>query len=108
MHTKPVAVDAGMAPVVMPEQATAEEIQADLAHLQKLTEPLRTNGVNVSLKQYHDVNIDGFVEDVPKLKTDVIVVGSHPHNAFFNLLVGSVTSDILKRAKCPVLAVSTE
>src|SRR5438067_1184142 len=44
---KPVVVDAG----VFPQEPTAAEIQEDLTRLEKLTEPLRTCGIAVNLKQ---------------------------------------------------------
>jgi len=105
--TKPAAIDAGVAPLAVPEEPTAEEVQADLARLQKLTDPLRTCGVDVSLKQFHDASVEHIVEEALKLGADLIVAGSHHHSSFYNLLVGSVTSLLLKRAKCPVLVVST-
>jgi nucleotide-binding universal stress UspA family protein len=33
------------------------------------------------------------------------VMGSHGHTAFYDLLVGSTTHAVLKRAKCPVVIV---
>jgi nucleotide-binding universal stress UspA family protein len=108
IQTKPVVVDAGMGTATIPQEPTAEEIQAELARLEKLTEPLRASGVDVSLKQFHDATVDHVVEEALKLGADLIVVGSHHHNSFYNLLVGSVTTHILKRAKSPVLVVSTD
>jgi nucleotide-binding universal stress UspA family protein len=37
--------------------------------------------------------------------TDVIVVGVHGRSAFDRLVFGSTTEHILRRARCPVLAV---
>jgi nucleotide-binding universal stress UspA family protein len=108
IQTKPVVADAGMTTATIFQEPTAEQIQADLARLEKLTEPLRASGVDVSLKQFHDATVDHVVEEALKLGADLIVVGSHHHNSFYNLLVGSVTTHILKRAKSPVLVVSTE
>jgi nucleotide-binding universal stress UspA family protein len=34
-------------------------------------------------------------------------MGSHGHGAFYDLLVGSTTQGVLKRATCPVVIVPT-
>ena len=36
---------------------------------------------------------------------DYIVIGSHGHGAFYDLLVGSTASGVLRRASCPVVIV---
>lgn len=38
-------------------------------------------------------------------KADYIVMGSHGHGAMYDLLVGSTTHGVLKKAPCPVLIV---
>jgi nucleotide-binding universal stress UspA family protein len=38
-------------------------------------------------------------------KAAYLVMGSHGHGAMFDLLVGSVTQGVLRRARCPVLVV---
>jgi nucleotide-binding universal stress UspA family protein len=40
-----------------------------------------------------------------KLRADYIVIGSHRHSAFHDLVVGSTTSGVLKRAACPAVVV---
>jgi nucleotide-binding universal stress UspA family protein len=40
-----------------------------------------------------------------KTSADYIVLGSHGHTAFYDLLMGSTASGVLKRARCPVLVV---
>lgn len=98
-------VDVGLASPAVSEEPTAEQVQADLARLQKLTEPLKACGVDVILKEFQDATVGHIVEEALKFEADLIVVGSHHHSSFYNLLVGSVTDLVLKRAKCPVLVV---
>ena len=45
------------------------------------------------------------LEQAKKLAADYIVIGSHGHTAFYDLLVGGTASGILKRAPCPVVVV---
>jgi nucleotide-binding universal stress UspA family protein len=40
-----------------------------------------------------------------KLGADYIVLGSHGHTAFYDLLIGSTASGVLKKAPCPVVIV---
>ena len=105
---RPVVVDLGMASPAIPLEPTEKEIQADLARLGKLAEPLRVCGVDVGLKQFHGATIEHIVEEALRFSADLIVVGSHHHSSLYNLLVGSVTHHLLMRAKCPVLVVSAE
>jgi nucleotide-binding universal stress UspA family protein len=44
-------------------------------------------------------------EQAQKLSADYIVIGSHGHTAFYDLIVGSTTSAVIKRSRCPVIVV---
>lgn len=46
------------------------------------------------------------IEQAKKLSADYIVIGSHGHTAFYDLLIGSTASGVLKRAPCPVVVVA--
>jgi nucleotide-binding universal stress UspA family protein len=45
------------------------------------------------------------VEQAKKWEADFIVLGSHGHTAFYDLLVGSTAAGVLRRAACPVIVV---
>ncbi len=56
------------------------------------------------------VKVEGFpakeiVEQARAHGADYIVMGSHGHTAFYDLLIGSTTSGVLKKAPCPVVVV---
>ena len=44
-------------------------------------------------------------EHAKKISASYIVLGSHGHTAFYDLLVGSTTAGVLKHAPCPVVVV---
>ena len=101
---EPVVVDFGVAPTVM-HPPSAEAVKADQARLLELQESLTKHGVEATARQLENASLETVLAECAKLETDLIIVGSHGHGAFYNLLVGSVTADVLKRAKCPVLVV---
>jgi nucleotide-binding universal stress UspA family protein len=45
------------------------------------------------------------LDQARKCAADYIVIGSHGHSAFYDLLAGSTASGVLKRSRCPVLVV---
>lgn len=49
--------------------------------------------------------IEEIVRCAQKMKSDAIVMGRHGHGAMYNLLVGSVTEGVVKRANCAVVLV---
>jgi nucleotide-binding universal stress UspA family protein len=56
------------------------------------------------------IKVEGFpakeiVGQAKTLEADYIVMGSHGHTAFYDLLIGSTTSGVLKKASCPVVVV---
>ena len=49
--------------------------------------------------------VQAIVEAAARFSADFIVMGSHGHNALYDLVIGSTTHGVLKRAKCPVLII---
>ena len=45
------------------------------------------------------------LEQAEKSDADTIVMGSHGHTALYDLLVGSTTHQVLRKARCPVMIV---
>lgn len=42
-----------------------------------------------------------------KIDADLIIMGSHGHGALYHILLGSVSENVLKNAKCPVMLVKS-
>ena len=49
--------------------------------------------------------VQAIVDAAARFGADFIVMGSHGHNALYDLVIGSTTHGVLKRAKCPVLII---
>lgn len=91
----------------------AVEIYGMMAALEKrlarellaLGKRCQTQGVRVRTEQITGRAAPTILTVARRLKADFIVIGSHGHGAAFDLLVGSVTQLVLRRAPCPVLVV---
>jgi nucleotide-binding universal stress UspA family protein len=73
--------------------------------LEQLEEKLRAEFVAAESLQAVGAPIAHIIEQAQKCDADYIVMGSHGHTAFYDLLVGSTTHGVLMRAKCPVVIV---
>lgn len=68
-------------------------------------ERLKKEGLAVETVQFSGAPVVHITEQAEKFNADYIVMGSHGHTAFYDLLVGSTTHGVLKRAPCPVIIV---
>jgi nucleotide-binding universal stress UspA family protein len=49
--------------------------------------------------------VDKILSEAEQHQASLIVMGSHGHGAFYELLVGSVTHGVMKGAHCPIVVV---
>jgi nucleotide-binding universal stress UspA family protein len=98
-------------PVVMSEYAAmmdiAEITAAGEKHAARQLDRLQERLTDVASDTIQTLGspIAHILDQSAKLKADYIVMGSHGHTAFYDLLVGSTTHGVLMRAKCPVVIV---
>ena len=102
---EPVVVDVGLASPVIMKAPSPESLQNQYAQLLEMRDSLVKFGVRATVEQLECASVDTVLAETRKLEADLIILGSHHHSTFYNLLVGSVTNDVLKRASCPVLVV---
>jgi nucleotide-binding universal stress UspA family protein len=86
-------------------EITAIGERAAANHLAKLQETVAGSGLPVETVQQSGSPVTHIVEQADKYHADYIVMGSHGHTAFYDLLVGSTTHGVMKRARCPVVIV---
>ena len=86
----------------------AESVQLAQQMLNEVKESLAKFGVTVTAQELRGHTVEVVLSETNRLNADLIILGSHHHSSFYNLLIGSVTSEILKRAHCPLLVVPND
>jgi nucleotide-binding universal stress UspA family protein len=81
----------------------AESASARL--LARLRKKLAGPGVPVATVQLSGAPVPLILDQAARLKAAYVVIGSHGHNAFYDLLVGSTTHSVLLKAPCPVVVI---
>lgn len=86
------------------QYTAAAEKGAD-RHLAQLSAQLRKQHIANQTVRATNFPVLRILEQAKKFAVDYIVIGSHGHTAFYDLLIGSTASGVLKRAPCPVVVV---
>ncbi len=73
--------------------------------LARLRKKLAAPDQPVETVQLSGVPVPHILDQAAKLKAAYVVIGSHGHNAFYDLLVGSTTHSVLLKAPCPVVVI---
>jgi nucleotide-binding universal stress UspA family protein len=68
-------------------------------------EELERDGTETETIQLLGPPVSTILQEAERLDADYIVMGSHGHTALHDLLVGSTTRGVLRKAACPVLIV---
>ncbi len=100
-------------PIVMTEYAAMMNLSELIAageknatrQLDAIKESLKPQGLSAKSVQVTGAPVSSILEQARECKADYIVMGSHGHTAFYDLLVGSTTHGVLNRALCPVVIV---
>ena len=100
----PVVTDSELGTQMSSEYAATGSAEAAW-RLSGLARQLRAQSITVETR--HMVGLPGhcILELARTLGVDYIVLGSHGHGAFYELVVGSTTSRVLKHTHCPVIVV---
>jgi nucleotide-binding universal stress UspA family protein len=85
----------------------ADKFEEKRKELQDEADKLQNFGIDAKTLVVQGAAVEVILDEASKLKTDLIVVGSHGHGAVYHLMVGSVSEGVLHRSTCPVLVVPT-
>lgn len=85
--------------------AIVNEVKDEYERLNGLQRQIESSGLSVTVEQPQGSPEEAILSESERESVDMIVMGSHGHGALYELLAGSVTSGVLKSAKCPILVV---
>lgn len=86
--------------------AVARDIRADHALLEQLKSEF-PEGMATALQVQGPTAIK-ILQEAKSHSSELIVLGSHGHGALYHLLMGTVTSAVLREARVPVLVVPAQ
>ncbi len=86
-------------------ERASDEIRWFEDALENATSTLRLSGIRAERLLLHGRPASAIVDEAKAMAADLIVVGSRGLGRFQRLLLGSVSSEIVDHAKCPVLVV---
>jgi len=74
-------------------------------NLQAKAREFRDKGLEVTPLLLQGPTVETILEEADDINADMIVAGSHGHGMMYDLFVGSVSRELLKKSKRPVLIV---
>jgi len=89
----------------MPMAAVAPDMRVETERLQKLIAPLADASVKAAFEILEGHVIDEIVATAKRIDAGHIVMGSHGHGAFYNLVLGSVAEAIMRKVDVPLTIV---
>lgn len=87
------------------QEILAVSEKAAVRQLEHLSAKLEKRGQAVRVIHVNGAPVPAILAKAESLGASYLVLGSHGHTAFYDLLVGSTTHGVLKKAPCPVLVV---
>ena len=86
----------------------AKELKKQRQIIQEYSRDLKQDGVSAEGIFIQGATIEMILEKSKKLNIDLIIAGHHKHGFFYKAFIGSVSSQIIKKSKIPVLIVPLE
>lgn len=86
-------------------QQRANVLRVEHGELQKFADALRSKGVDAEALLVQGPTSATILDEVARLKVDLVVMGSHGRSGLFKALLGSVCSQVLEDGQVPVLII---
>ncbi len=107
IHSLPFVTPSGFGPGYYPDplQVTPAHREQAARNMDDLVEPFLEQGVPIVTRVLEGEPWRVILEEAKGVPADLLVIGTHGRSGFEQLLLGSVTEKVLRRAPCPVLTV---
>lgn len=87
-----------------PSASALAQLRDDLVReLDKMTEPLAAEGIDVETRLVEGVPYQAVIDEAKEWGADLIVMGTHGRSGFERAFLGSVAERVVRLAHCPVL-----
>lgn len=88
-------------------EQVAKKFHKEHQELERESEELRKQGLDVTALLVQGPTAETILAEAQRLEADMIIMGSRGHGVVHELLVGSVSSGVIRKSACPVLIVPT-
>jgi len=86
----------------------AEELRKEHQLIREYTNRLKEKGFNAEGLLIQGATVEMIIFESEKLNIDLIIAGHHDRSFLYKALIGSVSSEIIKKSKIPVLIIPVE
>jgi nucleotide-binding universal stress UspA family protein len=87
-------------------ESRAKEFRLERERTQTIAEQMRVSGIQVDRAlTVQGPPLEAILEEVHKLGSDLLILGSHQHGAVYRLWYGDISVDAAKRPPCALLVV---
>lgn len=83
----------------------AEELREEHHKIQKICNSFMDESIECEALLIQGSTVETVMEEAKKLKSDLLIVGTHKHSFFYELFSESVSLELLKKAEIPLLAI---
>lgn len=86
----------------------AEELREEHRKLQNICDAFIDPEVECEALLIQGSTVESVIDEAGKLQCDLLIVGTHKHSFFYNLLSENVSLELLKKTEIPLLAIPIE
>ncbi|NIK92078.1 universal stress protein [Mangrovimonas sp. CR14] len=86
-------------------ETRAEELRDEHKKIQEYAGELVNKGIEAEALLIQGETVKTLLEKAEDLNSELIIVGHHNHNIFYQAFIGSVSSEVLNESKIPILVI---